>query len=554
MTTVLLLSACGTKAPSESDSPPATSQPPATSTPAPAPDAAKPATEIDRTLTIAGSSLRFSKMNPLYVMTDGQLQFYPYMWMGLGRQEADGTMTPWLAQSTVLSDDCTTVTITLHKQAKWSDGKPITSEDVAFTYHLANHPKLVDPGVGSWVTEGTQRILGAKEFHEGKTNSIEGVKIIDEHTVELTLAPSDCRWDQNMHMLVNGIQPKHILEPLWDELDTHPYMDEPVVTSGPYRLVKFEVDQFAELERVEDWWGNDIYGKPGIKKYAVVQFTSGAAPRHAQLEAGELHVGGVDGQELERFLTFNHVDVVLHPSVGARMLIMNTRKPYMTPQVRQAISYAIDWDAVMNLAHFGLGQIVATPIFGPDWAVDPNLAPRTYDPAKAKELLQAANWDPNTKMVYLTTSAEDKLPEVIQQNLKDVGMQLEIQVASTQQRNDRWNAGDYDMSGSGGGVIGQDPGVICGYFTPDALHTAWTGWTNQEFYDLCGQINSTTHQPTRQGISYALQKILYEELPWINYGRAESAFVVDKRIGGFTPNVVSINRSAISLMDWYWKE
>lgn len=550
MALALLLTACGSQ-PAQ--------QPAPTPAPAPAPETkapepAKPPAEVDRPLRIAGSSLRFSKMNPLYILTDGQLQFYPYMWMGLGRQTEDGSMKPFLAKSVTLASDCSSVAIDLHKEATWSDGKPITTADVEFTYRLANHPKLSDPAVSVWVKSGTDGIKGAKDFKAGNATSIEGIKIIDAQKMEMALEPKDCLWDQGMHMLVNGIQPKHILEPLWDQLDTHEYMDKPVVTSGPYKLTRFELDQFAELERVEDWWGNSIHQKPGIKKYVVVQFTSGATPRHAQLEAKELHVGGVDGAELERFSKMAHLDIMRQASVGTSMLIPNHRKPYMTKEALQAIAHAIDWDGVRNVVQFGLGKAVATPIFGPDWAVDPSLKPYDYNPTKARELLAKTNWDPATKLVYMTTSAEDKLPEFIQQNLKDVGVQMEIIVVSTQQRADRWTKGEYDLSASGGGVLGLDPSVVCTYFTPTTTHTVWTGWKNQNFYDLCAQVVSTRDQAQRQKISFDMQKILYDELPWINYGRQESVFAVDKRLGGFKPNVVATNRSAITLLDWYWKE
>ncbi|HLT58263.1 MAG TPA: ABC transporter substrate-binding protein [Limnochordales bacterium] len=473
-----------------------------------------------------------------------------------GRRFPRDFATPrlWLAKELTMNNQCNIVYIELHPEARWSDGTPLTTADVAFTMKLLLHPKLVDPPLSASGTAAAAKILGADAFKAGLTGELEGIRIIDDHRMEIHLAVPDCLWTEGTHTSFIGIQPRHLLEPVWDELDTHPYLDGPVVTSGPYKQTRLELNQYVELERWDDWWGNEIFGQPRIKRLAVVQFTTGTTPRHTQLEAGELHVGGVDGAEVARFERMNHLVLYRQPTLGIQFYFLNHKKPYMTKEVRQAIDYALNKPIVAALAHFGLSEPVATPIFGPDWAVNPDIQPRPYDPAKARQLLEQAGWDFSRKLVYIATDVEDKRGEVAQQLLREVGIDMEIQVMSPEQWRQRLVSGDYDMSASGGGVLGQDPSVICTYFTPDSAWTQWVGWTNERFYELCAAINATRDQAERQRIAYELQEILFDELPWISYGRMVAVFAVDKRLGGFKPNPYSINRGLTSVMDWYWIE
>src|SRR5690606_32770484 len=147
-----------------------------------------------------------------------------------GRRFPRDFATPrlWLAEEFTMNNQCNIVYIELHPEARWSDGTPLTTADVAFTMKLLLHPKLVDPPLSASGTAAAAKILGADAFKAGLTGELEGIRIIDDHRMEIHLAVPDCLWTEGTHTSFIGIQPRHLLEPVWDELDTHPYLDGPV--------------------------------------------------------------------------------------------------------------------------------------------------------------------------------------------------------------------------------------------------------------------------------------------------------------------------------------
>ncbi|MFS8544401.1 MAG: hypothetical protein LOD91_11290, partial [Limnochordales bacterium] len=91
------------------------------------------AAEIDRVVTVAGSQLVFTRQNPIYYSTDAEMQYYPLLWMTLTWQNTEGGYDLWLAKEFTMNNQCNIVYIELHPEARWSDGTPLTTADVAFT-------------------------------------------------------------------------------------------------------------------------------------------------------------------------------------------------------------------------------------------------------------------------------------------------------------------------------------------------------------------------------------------------------------------------------------
>ena len=94
----------------------------------------------------------------------------------------------------------------------------------------------------------------------------------------------------------------------------------------------------------------------------------------------------------------------------------------------QAFDYALDKDAINEAINLGRGQVVATTIIGPDWAINPNVKPRPHDPEKAKALLKEANWDPNRVVKFYAYNDDQplKLAAIFQESLANVGVKMEV--------------------------------------------------------------------------------------------------------------------------------
>ena len=167
----------------------------------------------------------------------------------------NSTPTPWLAKRTDPVDDRMAMEIELYEEGQWSDGETITTEDVAFTLHLLYHADA-----DYWLGDArgmVPNVTGGQDYYDGTADSISGIVIIDDFNMRIEFdTPMGDIW-RDLGML--SILPEHHLggftaEQLWGGDFPDAWM--PAVSSGPYRVVKFDDEaKYLENERWEEWWG-----------------------------------------------------------------------------------------------------------------------------------------------------------------------------------------------------------------------------------------------------------------------------------------------------------
>jgi len=330
--------------------------------------------------------------NPIWMTSNPQFLTFPLILPALTWFDDQVQPMPDLASSIDVNEDATEYIFHLPENATWSDGEPLTAADVAFTYKLA-----LDPVVGQSVwARNFGSIKGASEYQAGEADDVEGIQIVDDHTIRFELAEPNASFLYNTYL---GILPAHVLAGTPpEELEQHPYVDAPTVTSGPYEFVAFEPEQYIQLAKRADYWGKEVT----IDEVYVKLFESNATAL-AQLEAGELDVALLPADEIERFETMAHIDLLTTKGIGYYVTHMDARtagqiaqlnkskdeggkgysiskepKPYMQDKrFRQALAYAVDNNAVIQVVAGGRATPIGSSIFGPDWAVNPDL--NTYD-------------------------------------------------------------------------------------------------------------------------------------------------------------------------------
>lgn len=138
---------------------------------------------------------------------------------------------PELAKSYEISDDNLSITFKLKDNIKWNDGKTLTADDIAFTF-----TSLADKGYTGSKYGYVEKLKGAKDYHEGSADKIEGIEVIDKNTIKFTFAEPYSPGLTNLGSI--GIIPKHI----WGEVpiaqwkDKKDLLTKPVGT-GPYEVV-----------------------------------------------------------------------------------------------------------------------------------------------------------------------------------------------------------------------------------------------------------------------------------------------------------------------------
>lgn len=327
-----------------------------------------------------------------------------------------------------VSKDGTEYTFRLRDDITWSNGEPITAEDVRYGFQRA----MSKATAGGLAYQGNV-VVGAVELREGKGKPGDlGVKVIDEKTVRFTLKRVTPWFDQLVALPVFYPAPSSALKQHGDE------WTEPgnIVTSGPFTLEEWEHGQFMKFRKNEDYWDADNVRLDRIEAQIIRD------PRTAfnQFKAEELDagfpgtmVGESDLDEAQQMPEYKE-----NPVLGEQYLWMNTKHPALAnSMVREAITRAIDRrrlsEEVLRGGEKPSGTFAPEGIAGygeiedgHQDSIDPD---GEVDEAKVKELLEEGGWkDGDALNVYYTTEGGNgqAIAEFLQSDLKQHGIVLKL--------------------------------------------------------------------------------------------------------------------------------
>ncbi len=356
-------------------------------------------------------------------------QVWNNIFSGLLRLNPQLEYEPDLAEKFEISEDNLTVTYTLRKGLKWHDGKPVTPDDIVYTFEMIADPDYTGPRYGEITA-----IAGVKEYHQGKADSIAGITVVDERTVSITTSEEYA----NALDLIGAKQiiPKHI----WSEIPVALHKDQlellrmPVGT-GPFKINAFVENQYVELTANTDYH----FGRPHLDGLMIQ--VSNQETAQDLLISGQLDFMMVSNMAglMDAFET-NNIPVDRIMGTGYQCMGFNNRlEIFSDKKVRQAFTHAIDRQGIVDNILNGNGVVANVPLAPFSWATPPqeklNLYP--YDKNRAIQLLQEAGWVYEDNIMYykdepvhLTlkypvgdTNRERTAP-LIQQNLKEIGIEL----------------------------------------------------------------------------------------------------------------------------------
>lgn len=320
------------------------------------------------------------------------------------------------------------VTYTIHPDAVWGDGTPITTEDVIFTWEVGRHP---DSGVVTG--EGYRRVYA--------------IDAIDDKTFTIHQDRVDFTYNaiNDFHVL-----PAHIERTIFENnprdyrnrtaFDTNP--TDPGLWFGPYRVANVTPGAEILLERNPAWWGEP----PAFERIRLVAIENTAA-LEANLLSGSIHmISGELGLSLDQALAFEQRNGdrfhVLYKSVlFYEHLEPNLDNPILADvRIRKALLHAIDRDAINAQLFAGKQTIALTNVNPLDWMHAEDVAQYPYDPARAIALLEEAGWhegsdgwranDQGERLsLTLMSTAGDRSRELVQQVLQNQWREIGIDVA-----------------------------------------------------------------------------------------------------------------------------
>ena len=419
------------------------------------------------------------------------------------RYDSDWTPQPYLAETWEVSDDGLSVTLNLVKNAKFHDGKPITSEDIAFSVDVikANHP------------------------FKAMFAPVESVETPDAHTAILKLSKPHPALLLAMSSQLMSIIPKHIYgDGEITDVKAHARNNENVVGSGPFKLTEFVNGEHVILERFDDFF---IEGRPYLDKI-VMRIIKDPAARAIAYENGELHMGAFES--LPRIVNrLKKVDSLTVTSNGygaigpISWLAMNTTKgPLADVRVRKAIAFAVDKDFIHKAIFQGTAADSTSGIH-PDSPFYTSQESYAVDLEKSAALLDEAGF-PVKDGSRMALTIDFGWPgvkaevEYVKAALKKVNIDVEVRAsADFPTWAKKMGAGDFDMSWDT--VFNWGDPVIGVHRTYDSTNTFKGVWSNTQGYsnarvDELMEMAGVESDPTKRKALYAeFQAIIADELP-----------------------------------------
>lgn len=514
-----------------------------TTTPSAGQDAAADSGDAAMDSSSGGGTLNFAyaqkprNFNPLDSVQGVQSQLFRMIYNRLIQYDIGffgSPPQPSLAESFTVSDDGLVFTFNLRQDVVWHDGEPFTAEDVAFTLTAA-----VQPDNPTFWGPSLSTLQGMDAFTNGEADSIEGLNVIDDFTVEITLASPSMSILDTLSFV--GILPEHILGDVAPiDLKDHEFFTQSPIGTGPFKIVEVVEDQFVRLERHDDYF----LGAPNLA--GINFFYPDSTTVAAGFETGEIDISSsLPAEDVERFLDNPDYNVVFQPSSVFCNVTANVERVPKT--VRHAIQFAIDRETITS--ELFLDQQLSKPFYhhlGQEFLQpNPNEKELGYDPDKSRALIQeaidAGEWDPDYVMDYLF-SGEEPSEEIlfIQQYLQDVGLNSEFHAAGDRAAFNKAYLEDHDFDiVSGCNAYGPEPDSVniyyrCGYGSEEGGFNA-SQICNERVDELLEAGRAETDFEARVGIYQELQGIMDDEAAIIPLRLGVTSWVMTSRLENATP-------------------
>nr|WP_042374019.1 ABC transporter substrate-binding protein [Neobacillus jeddahensis] len=459
------------------------------------------------------------------------------MFAPLVNLDEEGKPVGILAEKWDVSDDQLTYTFHLRKGLKFSDGSPLTADDVAFTLTL-----LHDPAYAGYQDISLAAIKGGKDYKEGKAKTIEGIKVIDKETIEITTEKVNAK---SLLLLGGQVLSKAYYgkEYQYGKLDYLKELYPKPVGAGPYKFVKYVPDQEIRYVANENYYA----GKPKTKNliFKVIDTTTSLQ----LFETGELDYAGfsADDDTVEQLKSLGFANIQVGPVNDFGFIyVNNTRPQFKGKNVRQALIYGLDRQKIVDVKFKGYGEVANVPVSKVSWAYnEEGINKYEFNAKKAKELLDQAGWKVGKDGIrekdgkpfvvrYLTRAADDPIIPIAKENYEDIGIKFEPEIMDFNALVAKLNDKDYDLASVSTSQILDPSDPVEEFATGNPNNAA--GYSNPKVDELIQKGLSTLDIEKRKGIYHDLYKELNENPPVILIHYRQSARAISGQIQGLNPD------------------
>ncbi|EMA01598.1 ABC transporter substrate-binding protein [Haloferax denitrificans] len=463
-------------------------------------------------------------------------------------EPGQSTLTQGLA--TEYSLEGQSASITLREGVTFHNGEEFTAEDFVATYR-----RFVDSDYEYYA--GDDYVSAYGPFTLGSW--IDEIQVDGDYSMTIQLTQSYAPFLRNLAMFAAAVHSLAAIEEYGTDLSSNP------VGTGPFQLSNLDdANELIRLEANPDYWGDG----PNVDE--VVFVTIGQNSTRAQsLASGELDIiDGLGAQSSVQVENASNANLVRTEGINIGYMAFNmaSREEFRDRRVRQAVSHAINTEAIVNEIYSGFATQASQPLPPNVLGHNDDIDPYPYDPEEAQRLLEEAGYGDGFSFELATfqnprgyNPSPIQTAETVASNLGDIGIEVDINQQSFGPFLEYTAQGRHDACFLGWYTDNADPdnfmyvllhpqveegelteGQDWVSFDAEGYNTSnRSAWANREYMDLVEQGQSTYDEAERESLYNEANQIAHDEAPWVYLDYADELRGVSNRVSGFQVAAIS---------------
>jgi oligopeptide transport system substrate-binding protein len=452
---------------------------------------------------------------------------------------------PWVATSVPEpQNDGKKYVFTLRKGIKFTNGEPVDAS--AFKYEIE---RILDPETKSAVADFYTNIVGATDYQKNpRHGTLKGVKVLSPTKIEFDLLKPNATFLQTIAIPPASAVPRKAVEKAGPDFDNKP------VGSGPFKVETFQHGSKLILVKNKDYFDESTAAKSN-----EIDITIGLDPtteiQRVQQGSADYAFDFPSSQYTQLKDNAQYKDYIIEQPINTFWFIyMNmTQKPWTNPKVREAMQYAIDKDRIVQVLAgraYVTNQILPPKVPGYDDSIGSS---SPYDPDKARALLEEAGYTNGFSIEFWDQNAGDepKVDQVIQQNLSDVGIEMDLHSISFSEWIDKGSSGQTQTGVLWWSQDYPDPqDFLDVLFNSNQIGANnWGNYSNPTVDKELAQALSMENQSQRLALYQKIQKLILADNPIVPLWN-------DKKTYFRNPDIQGTNLHPVwyqVYQDWYRK-
>ena len=481
-----------------------------------------------------GVTSSLNTLNPL-LMDGVEINKYAtgLMFLPLVELSPDMEFEGMLADS-ITAEDERNFLVHIDEEAVWSDGQPVTADDVVYTALRLCSPVIGNTAMMYYVFEG----VGDDGYVEEGADHVDGIVKVDDKTVRFTTKdPMSLITFNSSYARYLMTLPKHVLEGVAEaDLASYDWFNHPDVVSGPFRVTEFDKDHYISYEANEAYFK----GAPAIDRLNI-RIVEGSQLL-AGLQSGEIDItqntmSAIPLEDYESIQALENVEASFGDPITNQSVFIRTEN-IPDARVRQAMVYAIDRQQILEQLLKGNGEVSEGFLSSASPYYDDTIEPLGYDPEKAKALLAESGWDGSQVLRFCVDSGDSTFvnaASIIVAQWAAVGIQAQIQTMDINSLMSTAGSGDFDVLAVQYTYPPVDPYVDIAWLLGG--EGSWTGYTSPEIEEAFAQIPLSSDAEELKGLYGAVDRKVQEDVPMFSAYIIKSMAAVNKRLVNAQPSV-----------------